>query len=116
MKPGANCRQTGMCTQTVFTISAVKCPCPRWFPDNTPTGTYDWDHPYEPSCPIDMVGDTRPRDYGTEIKYTCPAGYAFDTSALDVPLPESREMTFTCEKWNDWDPPIQPVCVRKLMI
>ena len=31
-------------------ISAIKCPCPKWFPDDgTPVGTYDWDH-YPPYC------------------------------------------------------------------
>lgn len=93
----------------MFFLTAVYCPCPRWFTGD-PVGTYDWDSQPPPICP---EPDTRERSYKTEIKYQCPTGYVFDQSNMDEPGPDANDLIFTCEWWNEWDPPITPACKRK---
>jgi len=89
------------------------CPCPRWFANNTWHGTFDWDtRQYKPSCPS---YDTRIRSYGTQIKYKCPRGFIFDTSALSPQPAESDELTLTCAAMADWFPAITPKCKRKMI-
>lgn len=88
----------------------MKCPCPPWFPENTVQGTYNWDVFFPPSC---SDTDTRPREYKTTIEYTCPSGHAFDTAGMDVQPNETSVLEWTCEKWNQWSPDIEPKCIRE---
>ena len=85
-------------------------------------GGYDWHVAAPPSfvCTEEdeknyVYDPTRPREYGTEIRYVCPVGHVFDTSALDLPsvLPQENEITFTCGSDEMWWPPMEPKCVSK---
>lgn len=86
----------------------MECPCPRWYSGN-PVGTYDWSTQTPPDCTIEP--DNRERNYKTEIAYECPIGYIFNQTNMDEPGPETSELIFTCEWWNDWAPAIQPTCI-----
>ena len=65
----------------------INCPCPRWFPNDTWTGTHSWTNGL-PAADVDNrkppVCD--PDDHvipmGTKVSYTCPEGFVFETPEL----------------------------------
>ena len=61
-----------------------------------------------------MAHTNRTLDYLSTVTYGCPEGFVLDTSGMDVPSPtEMPELTFVCDRWNDWTPMIQPKCIRE---
>ena len=83
-----------------------------------PTGSI-----YAPRCPYDLtleneLGDFSgpgSREYGSEVTYECPLGYALDLSE-DERTERPQAKTWTCETYGLWAPQIQPKCIRESCI
>ncbi|XP_059096709.1 sushi, von Willebrand factor type A, EGF and pentraxin domain-containing protein 1-like [Tigriopus californicus] len=85
----------------------VVCPCPPWFANNSIEGTSDWHNEGGATkCPEDQSVL-----YGTNVTYTCPEGYVFETPQLIAFQEETSVLTLTCEKYADWSLGVKPKCI-----
>ncbi len=95
---------------------AIRCPCPRWFPNNTWSGTHSWSNgaeSFDPRAPPVCDPDNSSILIGEKVTYTCPEGFVFETPELILDGAEVNLMTFTCSEFGDWFPNLQPKCIRK---
>ena len=91
----------------VLFLTAIECDCPPWFPDGTWAGNWTFGHA---SCDVSSLPE---RGYGSQVNYTCPEGFVFNTPALRFNGTEETSLTLTCGSSALWEPLFRPECVRE---